>query len=87
VRSHQGYGEFCFDSSLEALRFWVYDAFGYSWLVNVGISYEVHNLKSFTYLDYKKIIDCRDWRLGRLSIGAWIFGSCNVCLCNFSICC
>jgi hypothetical protein len=50
VRSHQGYGGFCLDSSLEALRFWVYDAVDNSWL-EVEISYEVHNLKSCTDLD------------------------------------
>ncbi len=54
--------------------------------MNVGISYEVYNLKSFTDLDYEKIIDCQDWRLGRLSVGAWNFGSHNVWLCNVSIC-
>jgi hypothetical protein len=58
VSSHQGYGGFCLDSSLEALKFWVYDAVDYSWLMKVGISYEVHNLKYFTDLDYKKTIDC-----------------------------
>jgi hypothetical protein len=51
--------------------------------MNIGISYGVHILKSFIDLNSKNTIDCQEWRLGMLLVGAWNFGNCKVFLVTF----